>query len=91
MTTWRIAEGVAWVGDAERVALIDTRSALAPPMLMPPVFADLWRLLSHGPRAESDLHAHACNLVGEAASDLVQHFVESLSGIGVIERVNVNA
>ncbi|WP_281177446.1 hypothetical protein [Janibacter limosus] len=25
MTTWRIAEGVAWVGDAERVALLDTR------------------------------------------------------------------
>ena len=38
---WRIAAGVAWVGDAERVALVDTRrGAQAVPMHVHPPFGE---------------------------------------------------
>ena len=89
MTTrhWRIADGVAWVGDEDRVALIDTRSSVASPMIVPPVFGELWRLLSDGPRPESDLQAKGAELADESGPDLVQAFVDAMSAHGLIEPV----
>lgn len=88
---WRIADGIAWVGDEGRVALIDTRSTSAPPMLVPPLFADLWRLLSDGPQSESDLTSHANELVDEDGPELMKAFVETLSGADLIEPVGGDA
>ena len=85
MTVWRIADGVAWVGDEGQVALIDTRASDNPPMIVPPEFAELWRALAEGPRTESDLLAKGETLVGEHAADLVASFVEDLSRVRVIE------
>ncbi|WP_435203071.1 hypothetical protein [Janibacter sp. GS2] len=87
---WCIADGIAWVGDDDRIALIDTGSAHAPPMLVPPVFADLWRLLAQGPVSESELCSRASELVHDDGPDLVQAFVDSLSGVGAIETVDVD-
>lgn len=85
---WRIADGVAWVGDEDRVALIDTRSSSAAPMLVPPVFGELWRLLSDGPRPESDLQAKGAELVDESGPDLIQAFVDAMSQHDLIESVD---
>ncbi len=89
MTTrhWRIADGVAWVGDEDRVALIDTRSSAASPMIVPPVFGELWRLLSDGPRPESDLLTKGAELVDESAPDLVAAFVEAMTDLDLVEPV----
>ena len=84
---WRIADGIAWVGDEGRVALIDTRSATASPMIVPPVFGELWRLLSDGPRPESDLLTKGAELVEESAPDLVAAFVETMAGLDLVEPV----
>ena len=47
VTHWRIAHGVAWVGDADRVALVDTRrGAQAVPMHVQAPFATLWTALA---------------------------------------------
>lgn len=87
MSTWRIADGIAWVGDEGQVALIDTRASDNPPMIVPPEFAELWRALAESPRTESDLLANGETLVGEHAPDLVASFVADLSRIRVIEAV----
>lgn len=84
---WRIADGVAWVGESDRVALIDTRSAQAAPMIVPPVFGELWRLLTDGPRPESDLLTKGAELVEESAPDLVLAFVDAMSDHALIEPV----
>ena len=89
MTTrhWRIADGIAWVGDEDRVALIDTRSSVASPMIVPPVFGELWRLLADGPCSESDLLTKGAELVDGAAPDLVAAFVEAMTGHDLLESV----
>ena len=84
---WRIADGIAWVGDEDRVALIDTRSSAASPMIVPPVFGELWRLLAEGPRPESDLLTKGAELVEESAPDLVAAFVETMAGHDLLELV----
>ena len=78
MTTrhWRIADGIAWVGDEDRVALIDTRSSAASPMIVPPVFGELWRLLADGPRPESDLLTKGADLVDESAPAVAEEPVQ---------------
>ena len=84
---WRIAEGVAWVGDAERVALVDTRrGAQAVPMHVHPPFASLWTALGRGPLSWAALETVAADVVdeGEEAA-FVSSFVESLGGVGVVE------
>lgn len=86
---WRIAHGVAWVGGAERVALVDTRrGAQAVPMHVQAPFATLWTALEGGPVAQADLEAAAEGVVdeGEEAA-FVASFVESLGGLGVVEEV----
>lgn len=85
VTSWRIADGVAWVGDEDRVALIDTRSSTASPMIVPPVFGELWRLLSDGSRLESDLQAKGAEPADESGAELVQAFVETMIAHGLIE------
>lgn len=84
---WRIADGVAWVGESDRVALIDTRSAQAAPMIVPPVFGELWRVLADGPRPEFDLLTKGAELVDESAPDLVRAFVEAMTEHSLIEPV----
>ena len=82
---WRIAEGVG--GDAERVALVDTRlGARAVPMHVHAPFATLWTALSSGPLSWAALEALASDVVdeGEEAA-FVSSFVESLGGVGVVE------
>ena len=89
MTHWRIAAGVAWVGDADRVALVDTRrGAQAVPMHVQAPFAVLWTALEDGPVARADLEAAAAGVVdeGEEAA-FVASFVESLGAVGVVEEV----
>ena len=89
MTHWRIAHGVAWVGDADRVALVDTRrGAEAVPMHVQAPFAALWTALGDGPVAQADLEAAAAGVVdaGEEAA-FVASFVESLGAVGVVEEV----
>lgn len=89
MTRWRIAHGVAWVGDAHRVALVDTRrGAEAVPMHVQAPFAALWIALGDGPVAQADLEAAAAGVVdeGEEAA-FVASFVESLGAVGVVEEV----
>ena len=89
MTHWRIAHGVAWVGDAHRVALVDTRrGAEAVPMHVQAPFAALWTALADGPVAQTDLEAAAAGVVdeGEEAA-FVASFVESLGRVGVVEEV----
>ena len=89
MTRWRIADGVAWVGDAERVALVDTRrGAQAVPMHVQAPFATLWTALEDGPVAQADLEVAAVGVVdeGEEAA-FVANFVESLGAVGVVEEV----
>ena len=85
---WGIADGIAWVGDDERVALIDTRSMANAPMLVPPIFGELWRLLSDGPRPESDLLTKGAELVDESGPDLVQAFVAAMTEHDLIEIVD---
>ena len=89
MTRWRIAEGVAWVGDAERVALVDSRQgAQAVPMHVQAPFAALWTALESGPLSQADLESVAAGVVDEGERALfVESFVESLGGVGVVERV----
>lgn len=82
--SWRIAEGVAWVGDEDRVALIDTRSADARPMIVPPDFAELWRHVADG---DDDLLAKGAELAGEHAHELVAGFVETMLALDVLEAV----
>ena len=87
MTHWRIAHGVAWVGDADRVALVDTRrGAQAVPMHVQAPFATLWTALADGPVAQADLEIAAAGVVdeGEEAA-FVASFVESLGAVGVDE------
>ncbi|MFF5322622.1 hypothetical protein ACFY2Y_02680 [Janibacter hoylei] len=89
MTHWRIAHGVAWVGDADRVALVDTRrGAQAVPMHVQAPFATLWTALEGGQVAQADLEIAAAGVVdeGEEAA-FVASFVESLSSLGVVEEV----
>lgn len=88
---WRIADGIAWVGETGRVALIDTRSGTSSPMLVPPLFAELWRSLSEGPLPESDLQVLADDLVEDSGSELAQAFLDALSGQRVIESVDADA
>lgn len=82
---WRIAEGIAWVGDDDRVALIDTRSPSASPMIVPPVFGELWRLLADRSRPEADLLAKGAELADESGPDLVAAFVDTMTQHGLIE------
>ena len=86
---WRIADGVAWVGDAERVALVDTRlGARAVPMHVHPPFATLWTALARGPVSRAALEALASDVVDEGEeATFVGSFVESLGGVGVVEEV----
>lgn len=84
---WRIADGIAWVGDVDRVALIDTRSSQASPMIVPPIFGELWRLLADGPRPESDLRAKGVELADESGPDLVRAFVDTMAEHRLIETV----
>ena len=84
---WRIAEGVAWVGDSGRVALIDTRSSAASPMIVPPVFGELWRLVADGSASEPDLLAKGTELVDESGPELVKAFVTAMSERDLIERM----
>lgn len=89
MTTWRIAEGVAWVGDAERVALIDTRKgAAAVPMHVHAPFAQLWTHLAGGPRSEADLREPAEAVAAEEADEFIRAFVDPLVELDVIEPAN---
>lgn len=89
---WRIADGIAWVGEEEdRVALIDTRSSAAAPMLVPPLFAELWRLLAASSRPEADLQAKGAELADESGPDLVEAFIEAMTGHDLIEVVTVDA
>ena len=68
---WRIAEGVAWVGDAERVALVDTRHpARAVPMHVHAPFAALWVALGEGPATQVALEALAAEVVDPAHTPL---------------------
>lgn len=89
MTRWRIAHGVAWVGDAHRVALVDTRrGAEAVPMHVQAPFAALWTALGDGPVAQADLEVAAAGVVDEGeVVAFVASFVESLGGVGVVEEV----
>lgn len=89
MTRWRIAHGVAWVGDAHRVALVDTRrGAQAVPMHVQAPFATLWTALEDGPVAQADLEAAAAGIVDEGEEvAFVASFVESLGRVGVVEEV----
>lgn len=84
---WRITAGVAWVGDAERVALVDTRrGAQAVPMHVQAPFATLWTALGGGPLSWVDLETVAADVVDEGdEAAFVSSFVESLGGVGVIE------
>ena len=89
MTRWRIAQGVAWVGDADRVALVDTRrGAQAVPMHVQAPFATLWTALEDGPVAQADLEVAAAGVVdeGEEAA-FVASFIEALGGVGAVEQV----
>ena len=88
---WRIAEGVAWVGESERVALIDTRSPSASPMIVPPVFGELWRLVADGSASETDLRAKGAELVDESGPELVEAFVAAMSERHLIEAVTREA
>lgn len=86
MITWRIAEGVAWVGDAERVALIDTRKgAAAMPMHVHAPFSELWAVLAQGPATEDDLRGSAVRVAGDDAGDFLRAFIDPLSGARLIE------
>lgn len=86
MTRWRVADGIAWVAaEPQRVALIDTRDPLAPPMLVPSPFADLWQAVADEPRSESDLLALASDLMGDEGESLRDEFVRSIGGAGLIE------
>lgn len=90
MTTHcRIADDVAWVGDAERVALVLTRDpASAVPMHVQAPFAALWTALADGPVAQADLEVIAVDLVDEGeAPAFVQSFVQSLAGVAAVEEV----
>ena len=89
MTHWRIADDVAWVGDAERVALVLTRDpATAVPMHVQAPFAVLWTALESGPVAQTHLEVIAADLVDEGeAPAFVSSFVESLGGVGAVEQV----
>ena len=89
MTHWRIAQGVAWVGDADRVALVDTRrGAEAVPMHVQAPFATLWTVLEDGPVAQADLETAAVGVVDEGEEvAFVASFVESLGRVGVVEEV----
>ena len=89
MTHWRIAHGVAWVGDADRVALVDTRrGAQAVPMHVQAPFATLWTALEGGPIAQADLEVAAAGVVDEGEEvAFVASFVESLGRVGVVEEV----
>lgn len=83
---WRISDGIAWVAaESQRVALIDTRDPLAPPMLVPSPFADLWQAVADGPRSEIELLALASDLVGDEGESLRDEFVRSIGGAGLIE------
>lgn len=84
---WRIADGIAWVGESDRVALIDTRSPSASPMIVPPVFGELWRLMADGSASEADLRAKGAELVEESGPDLVAAFVEAMTERHLIEQV----
>ena len=83
---WRIADGVAWVGDAERVALVDTRrGAQAVPMHVQAPFATLWTALGRGPLSWADLESLAADVVDEGEETaFVSSFVESLGGVGLV-------
>lgn len=86
MTTWRIAEGVAWVGDAERVALIDTtKGAAAVPMHVHAPFAQLWDVLAQGPATEAELRVPAEAVAGDEADDFLKAFVAPLFAANLIE------
>ena len=89
MTRWRIAPGVAWVGDADRVALVDTRRGVqAVPMHVQAPFAALWTALGDGPVAQADLEVAAAGVVDEGEEvAFVASFVESLGRVGVVEEV----
>lgn len=88
---WRIADGIAWVGDDDRVALIDTRSPSASPMIVPPVFGELWRALAESSRSEADLLAKGAELADESGPDLVDAFVEAMTEHDLIESVTPGA
>lgn len=88
---WRIADGIAWVGERGRVALIDTRSPSAAPMIVPPVYGELWRLLGERPRPEADLQAKGAELVDESGPELVAAFVAAMSERHLIEAVTREA
>lgn len=88
MSRWRIADGVAWVADEQRVALIDPRKgAAAVPMHISRPFSLLWESLASGGVAGADLLDPATEVAGDEAHDFIRAFVDPLTGIGVLERV----
>ena len=85
---WCLPDGIAWVAEEDRVALMNTKSPEAEPMIMVEPVASLWRALDDGPMTMSQLESVAGRLVDDDPEGFVRACLEVLSEASLVVRVS---
>lgn len=84
---WRIVEGVAWVMEDERVALVNTGSTSPLPLIVHDPVAGLWPALADGPVSVDRLREVADGIVEADPEGFVHAALEMLCEANLVVRV----